>query len=389
MNTGYDVFELPELLHLLWLLPLVIVGIYFTREKELRLFSAFSENWKKIVAHRYSRSSGLLRSSSLILCFVAIVFALARPRLGYVWEEKQTGGVDVLVAVDISKSMLASDLSPNRLERAKREIKDLLRILQGDRIGFLPFSGRAFIHLPLTADYKKMAELFLENIDYELISVGGTNISEALNLATNSLTKSAAHKSQGKAVILITDGEDHSGKLFEAAENAREKGIRVFVVGIGSPEGAPLQLPGGGFLKDKSGNVVVSKLAETDLVKVAEITGGLYVRSVAGDIDLEKIYQDGIKSSGSDNDYGVMRQKIWNEAFQWPVGAAIIFLLLGFVFTPYRKKTIVVLFFGLAGLSSNQSFGEVFSGKSESFKKGLPYLRIENSMMLKPNFQKI
>ena len=322
MNESFETFGNQEYFHLLWIVPILISSFFMSRRKELSILNSFSENWKKLVAHRYSRSFSFVRNLSFVLCFALIVVAMARPRLGYDWQEKPSGGIDILVAIDVSKSMMATDLKPDRLERAKREIVDLMRLLQGDRIGFIPFAGKAFNHLPLTDDYK-MANLFLDNIDFDLISYGGTNISEAINLAVTSLSSASAYNSEGSAIILITDGEDHSGKIFEAANNAKEKGVKVFVVGIGSPEGSPLPLKDGGFLKDSSGNVVVSKLAEDDLIKVAETTGGMYVRSVAGDIDLERLYADGIKGAGEDNVYGNSRQKVWNEGYQYPLAGAL------------------------------------------------------------------
>ena len=310
----------------------------------------------------------------MLTCFCLIVVALARPRMGFKWQEKNTGGIDLLIAVDVSKSMFASDLNPNRLERAKREILDLLRLLKGDRVGFLPFAGRSFIHLPLTDDYK-MARLFLENINNDLISAPGTNIAEAIDLGVTSLTKSAAHNSEGKAIILITDGEDHSGKLFDSAKAAKEKGIRVFVVGIGSPEGAPLLLPDGSYLKDSAGNVVVSKLAENDLVKVAETTGGIYVRSVAGDIDLEKIYLDGIKPSSENNPYGESRQKIWNEIYQWPLGLSLACLVAGFLLTPYRRLVALYCLIIFSGMYPEISEASIFKKENDDFLAGAKLLK--------------
>lgn len=370
-DDGFFLYK--DFFHWFWAGPLLWFAWVYGRKKEMKLLGRFSENWDSLVAHRYSRPLALVRSLCFVATFILIVFALARPRLGFNWQERPKGGTDILLVVDVSKSMLATDLKPNRLERAKREIKDLLLLLKGDRVGYLPFAGKSFIQLPLTDDYK-MAELFLDNITEDLISSGGTNIAEALELATTSLTKSAAYNSEGKVVLLITDGEDHSGKLMAAAKEAKSKGIKVFVVGIGSPEGAPLLLPDGSYLKDSSGNVVVSKLAENDLAQVAELTGGIYVRSVAGDIDLERIYTNGIRSSGDKNAYGDARQKIWNEVFQWFIGGALFFLVLGFFISPYRLKKIALLvvlcFSGLSTFSGTSS-AEAFLPQNKDFEMGV------------------
>ena len=211
-----------------------------------------------------------------------------------------------------------------RLERAKREIADLLNLLDGDRIGLVAFAGTAFVECPLTLDYSA-ASLFLEDIDTDLIPVKGTAIADAITTAVTAFEGGAA---DSRAVILITDGEDHTGRALAAAEEAQRQGVRIFAIGIGKPEGSPIPLARGGFRKDRNGEMILSKLDETTLQKIALTTGGKYVRSVTGDLDLESIYLEGIKTSLVDRDLESSRRKRWEHRFQWFLALALLALFL-------------------------------------------------------------
>ena len=223
-------FAALECLYLLWILPaMLLLAVYSFRKKDqlLRLF-ADTELWDRLMpdVHRRRQTFKFL----LLLAAVALLLtSLLRPRWGFHWEEIKRKGVDIIVAVDVSESMLAEDIQPNRLERAKREITDLVGMLQGDRVGLVAFAGAAFLECPLTLDYGAF-RIFLDYLDTELIPVPGTAVGEAIQTAIRSFS---TERRASKAIILITDGEDHPGEAEKAAEAAKEKGIRIFTIGVG------------------------------------------------------------------------------------------------------------------------------------------------------------
>ena len=257
--------------------------------------------------------------------FVFLFLALTRPQWGYNWEDIKQEGVDIIIALDVSRSMLAEDIKPNRLERAKRKIADLLNMLKGDRVGLVAFAGTSFVQCPLTLDYSA-ARIFLNAIDTDLIPIQGTALGDALR---KSIKAFRTEEKKSKAIILITDGEDQSGLALEAAKEAREAGVKVFTIGIGKEIGAPLPNPdkSRGFLKNKEGEVILTKLDETTLQKISLETGGSYVRSVTGDIDLKTIYFDQISQKVDKKQFKSERRKIWQERFQWFIFSALLFLL--------------------------------------------------------------
>ncbi|MBF0279812.1 MAG: VWA domain-containing protein [SAR324 cluster bacterium] len=247
------------------------------------------------------------------------ILALAQPRWGFQWEEVPHHGVDIIIALDVSRSMLAQDINPNRLTRAKREITDLLNLVEGDRVGLVAFAGTSFLQSPLTLDYRAI-ELFLDGLDTDLISIQGTAIGHALQTSIQAFSDTPR---DARAVILITDGEDHSGNLEGIADMASRAGVKLFIMGIGRPEGAPIPDAKGGFTKHE-GEMVLSKLNEAALQKLALATGGSYVQSITGDLDLEKIYFQDIRSSLVSKELQSTRRQLWNEQFQWFVLVVIL-----------------------------------------------------------------
>ncbi|MDE1043724.1 MAG: VWA domain-containing protein, partial [Nitrospinaceae bacterium] len=261
----------------------------------------------------------------VVLAILFLILALTRPRWGYQWENLHQRGVDVIVALDVSSSMLAEDIKPNRLERAKRKISDLLDMMEGDRIGLVAFAGTSFVQCPLTLDYGA-ARLFLSAIDTQLIPVQGTALGNAIKTSVKAFR---SQEKKSKALILITDGEDQTGKALSAAKLAGDQGVKIYTIGIGGEIGAPLpnSSGAGGFRKNQQGEVILSKLDETTLQQIALETGGSYVRSVTGDIDLNTIYKDQIKKHIEKKELKSERRKIWQERFQWFIFIALIFLV--------------------------------------------------------------
>ena len=275
-----------------------------------------------------SRSpAGWWRHIIVGVSLAALVLALAGVRYGSIEEEVRARGVDIMVALDVSDSMLARDVESDagltRLERAKREILDLLARLDGDRIGLVLFAGDAVLQLPLTLDYEAAA-LFVREVAPELVSTKGTAIAKAIDV---SILAFEAGVAEGRAIILITDGEDTEGDVSASAEKAQETGVRVFGIGVGRSEGAPIPLAGGGFRRDKAGEMVLSRLDEAQLTRIAGLTGGDVVRSTSGDYDLERIYA-AIKTKVTARDLGSRRRVHGKDRYRVLVSFAAIGLML-------------------------------------------------------------
>ncbi len=316
----------PSYLLLLWLVPAMATFYLWSFRHRSRLLEKFASHEMLVrLLPPVSRTRQRAKAALLSTAVVMIILALLRPQWGFHWEEITRRGVDIMVAVDVSQSMLAEDVSPNRLERARRELEDLLDILEGDRVGLIAFAGQAWVQCPLTLDYGAFA-MFLDYLTPDLIPVPGTAIAEAIDLATKRFVDQS---SASRALILVTDGEDHQGKVLEAAKRAKDAGIQIYTIGIGAEQGAPIPSPdGNGFIKDETGEVVMTRLDETTLERVAVETGGAYVRSTTGNLDLEKIYTEGIRSSLDATELESTRQKKWEERFQWPLFVAVLIVML-------------------------------------------------------------
>jgi Ca-activated chloride channel family protein len=318
-----------EALWWLWLVPAVAAFYVYAFRTKARLLARFASHQMLVrLTAGVRRGRRVLKATLILLGLAAALLSLAEVKWGFSWEEVERRGVDVVVALDVSDSMLVEDAGAgddlSRLERAKREIVDLLQLMEGDRIGLVAFAGTAFVECPLTLDYSA-AELFLGAIDTDLIPVKGTDLGAAIRTSLAAFEGSAQ---PSRAIILITDGEDHSGQALAAAEEAATDDVRIFVIGIGRDEGSPIPAPGGGFRRDRSGEMILSRLDEETLQRVALATGGRYVRSVTGDIDLEKIYVQGIKATLQDQELGSRRRQRWEERFQWLLAVALAALML-------------------------------------------------------------
>jgi len=313
----------PSVLWLLWLLPAFAALGWLANRRRREALSSFAD--ERSVQRLLPPEPALrrwVRGGLLGLALVGLIASLAGPRWGFRWEEVQRRGVDLVVALDLSRSMLAEDATPNRLTAAKREIRDLVDLLQGDRVGLVVFAGVAFTQVPLTLDYGAF-EVFLDQMSPSWVPIGGTDLSGAVLQAIETF---AEGERAGRALLLITDGEDHSGRLRSAAAEAKKQGVHVFVVGLGAPEGAPVPDGQGGFIKE-NGTVVLSRLDEPALKELAISTGGSYVRGVAGDLDLRRIYLQDIKGTLEARELSSSRQKRWEERFQWFLLPALLLLV--------------------------------------------------------------
>jgi Ca-activated chloride channel homolog len=269
---------------------------------------------------------GGIGSFCLVTGMILLILALAGPRWGSHYQEVTRKGVDILIALDVSRSMLVQDVEPDRLERARREIADFIQVVQGDRMGLVAFAGAAFTQCPLTLDYGALS-MFLTALDPDMVPVPGTDLGAALQTAMAAFDGRSA---TDKVILLITDGEDNEGRGLEAAREAARRGIKIFVFGIGDPSGGPIPAADGkgGFEKDAQGQLILSRLDEAGLKEIALTTGGTYVRSMAGDLDLDILYFEGIKQRTEAADLKSGKIKVYEERFPLFVLAAFVLLFL-------------------------------------------------------------
>ena len=274
-----------------------------------------------------SRRKQIIKAAFVISAITFLIFTLVQPKWGYHWEDVERRGIDIVVAVDTSRSMLADDIKPNRLEAAKREIKDLIDIIDGDRVGLVAFAGTAFLQCPLTLDYGAFS-LFLDDLDTRLIPVGGTSFGEAINKSMSAFNdKLKKHK----AIVLITDGEDHQGNAMKIAKAAKEKGIIIYTVGVGKKEGAYIKIRDNKgreeLLKDREGKVVKSRLDEVLLNKIAVGTGGAYSPAYGIKWGLANIYTNLIAKM-EDKQLGGRKIRLYENRYQIPLFIALILIVL-------------------------------------------------------------
>lgn len=317
-------FAYPNALFL-YILLLLIVGIFlyagYKRRSDLRKYGSpelLGAMMPEASRHRPQLKFWLTFTA---LCFMVLL--LARPQFGTKVETVKRQGIETVIALDISNSMMAQDVAPNRLERSKNIISRLVDGFEDDKVGLIVFAGDAFIQLPITSDFIS-AKLFLESISPSLITRQGTNIKAAIDMATRSFTP---REGVGKAIIIITDGENHEGGAVEAAKAAAEKGMMVYVMGVGSPEGAPI--PGersNDFRRDKEGNVIVTKLNEQMCQEIAAAGNGVYIR-IDNTSNAQKILQKEVdKLAKADLDTAVYSEH--DEQFQVMAWIAFVLLLL-------------------------------------------------------------
>lgn len=328
-------FEEPTYLYLLLLLPFLAAFYLYSNYRRRKAIRKFGD--PVLMAQLMPDISKYRPDVKFWLVFAAIgLFAvlLARPQFGSKLETVKRQGVEVMIALDISNSMLAQDVQPSRLEKAKRLVAQLVDKMENDKVGMIVFAGDAFTQLPITSDYIS-AKMFLESINPSLISKQGTAIGAAINLATRSFTP---QEGVGRAVIVITDGENHEGGAVEAAKAAAEKGIQVSVLGVGMPDGAPIPVEGtNDFRRDRDGNVVVTRLNEQMCQEIAQAGDGIYVRVDNSNAAQKVIAQEINKMAKADVETQVYTE--FNEQFQ-AVAWIILLLLLAEMLILERKNPL-------------------------------------------------
>ena len=299
------------------------------RRRRIRRFG--DEELVRQLMPSYSVSRIWVKLTLFSIGFFFFVIGLSRPQIGAKLKEHETKGAEIMIALDVSNSMLAEDYSPNRLERAKLAISRLVDKLRDDRIGLIVFAGNSFVQLPITTDYVS-AKMFLNTISTESVPIQGTAIGEAINTAIRSFS---AQSEKSRAVIIITDGENHEDDPVAAAAQAAEMGIRVFTIGVGSPEGKPIPMDGG-LLKDRDGNIVVTRLDESVLQEVAKAGNGLYVRAGNSEFGLNPIIDDIRRME--DERYSSIVFEEFDEQFMYFMAIALFFFMLEMLVGDRRSK---------------------------------------------------
>lgn len=330
-------FETINYLYLLMSIP-VFIGLYIVfdkvKQKKLARFGN-AEIIAKLTQNVSQKQVWVKRSLTLVALFFLYV-AMANPQLGTKMEEIKREGIDVLVALDVSNSMLAEDIAPNRLQKAKYEIREFIKKLQGDRVGLIPFAGTAFTQCPLTLDYAT-ANLFLDLVDQYTIPQQGTSVGSAIRSAIDSFpTKERKYK----ALVLITDGEDHESDILEVSKEAKENGIVIYTIGIGSLEGVPIPHYDDngnkrGFKKDRAGNIVTTKLDVETLQEIASVTGGKFFHVSPDRGELDVIFSE--ISQMEKKELGSKEYTSYEDRFQIFLLIAVLLLFIEF-FTDERRK---------------------------------------------------
>lgn len=281
-----------------------------------------------------------LKFSLYLFILFLLIIALARPQFGSRLEEVKREGIEMIIALDVSRSMLAEDIKPNRLERAKHAIINLVNRMQDDKIGMIVFAGDAYTQLPMTTDYIS-ARLFLANINTEIVSKQGTAIASAIELGMKSFTQD---QEASKVIVIISDGENHEGDAVQAAIQAKQKGIKVYTIGMGSAKGAPIPLSRrsgqGGFMKDRSGEVIISKMDPSMLRKIAQEGDGEFFRASTGNVGLNKLYNDLNDLNKSEIETKVYSE--YEDQFHYFVALSLLLLILDILIlerkNPYMKR---------------------------------------------------
>ena len=338
MESNILRFENPQYLYWLLIIPVLVAIYVLIRLWNKRQFGRFANvKLRSYLVPMFSSARANTKFVIFNLIIALLIIGAANLQSGSKMEKVKREGIDLFLCVDISNSMHAEDIAPNRLERSKQAINKLISKLGGDRIGIIVFAGNAYVQLPITTDYSA-AKMFLSTVDTDLIPTQGTEVGRAIELAI----KSFGENEHNKAIVIISDGEDHeNGDAVKAAQEAAKHGIKIYTIGMGLDEGAPIPLYNKygkktGYKKDKDGNIIITKLDDNILRQIAEIGDGLYVRASNSNVGLDKIYEDINKTEKSEIESNVFTD--YEDQFQWFVGAAILLLIIEILLSSGKKE---------------------------------------------------
>lgn len=315
-------FENPAFLYLLIIIPVIIViRLLEMRKRKLKLKKFGDLSLLKQLMPDVSSSRKSLKFWLMIAALALLIVMLARPQMGTKISQEKRKGIEVIISLDISNSMRAEDVVPSRLDKSKMLVENMVDNFTNDKVGLVVFAGDAFIQLPITSDYVS-AKMFLQNTDPSLIATQGTDLAGAIELSSKSFTQ---QDKVGRAILIITDGEDHEGGAIEAAEKARKNGIRVFFLGVGSTKGSPVPDGNGGYMKDNSGQEVISVLNEEMCKQVAQAGGGAYIHVDNTSLAQRQLNDELTKLQKGDISSVVYSE--YDEQFQ-AVGILVLILLI-------------------------------------------------------------
>ena len=330
-------FAHQEYLYALALIPLFVVLFIFVmlmRNKSLQRFGDI-ELVSRLMPDASTRKP-VLKFILLMIAYTFTVAGIAGPRFGTKLQEVKRKGFEIIIALDVSNSMMAEDIQPNRLERAKQAVSRLIDRLGENKIGLIVFAGEAYTQLPITADYVS-AKMFLSTISPDVVPVQGTAIGAAINLAANSFSPASE---AGKAIIVITDGENHEDNPVEAAQKAAKQGINVYAVGIGSTQGVPIPVRTASgqrdYMKDRSDNIVMTKLDEKTLKELAIAGNGVYIQATSANLGLNTIFDEINKLEKTEYETKIYTD--FAEMFQWSFGAALLFLFVELLISNRKNR---------------------------------------------------
>ncbi|MCP3899207.1 MAG: VWA domain-containing protein [Desulfobacteraceae bacterium] len=375
-------FAYPDMLFLLWVVAIAMgLTIYGIRKQKQIISNFASKASLHSISPRISFTRKWIKGLLLILALLFLCVSISGPLIGFKWKKIEQKGVDIMIALDCSRSMLCQDIKPSRLKRAKREIIDLLRIMKSDRAGLVAFAGRAILQCPLTLDHSAF-NIFLDVLEPDYLPVGGTDIAGAITTCLNSFETDT---NSSKAIILITDGENTSdSSVKEIVKKAAETGVKIFCIGMGSEDGAPIPDKNGGFKKDNNKDMIISKVDEKGLKELAALGNGKYVRSVTGDMDLDLIYSQGIRQEMEKKTLKSFRQKVWENRFQWFLLPCIMLLLAELLISREKKGNnllmILIVMFTFSMFNTSLSYAGIGTkiGVGSDTKEGIKAFEEKN-----------
>lgn len=326
-------FERPDILYLLILIPIFLLWFLILQRQKRNRMKLFGDNdLLSVLMPNKSKRRPNIKLLFLSIAFIFFIVGLANPQIGSKLEEMKRQGVEIVIALDVSNSMMAEDIKPNRLERAKRTISQLIDKLHGDKVGLIVFAGKAYIQMPTTTDYRA-AKMFLSSISPGIVPVQGTAIGEAIELGIASFTE---ENDKNKVLLVITDGENHEEGAIKLAEEATQKGIHVYTIGMGLPKGTPIPVMDRygrkDYRRDKSGEIVITKLNETMLQQIASAGEGEYIPAT----QLDNLMDDIQKMDKQEFESKIYSD--YEDRFQYFFGLALFFLFLEMILLSRKNK---------------------------------------------------
>ena len=320
-----------DFLYFLALIPLIAIGLYFYNRWQKKSIEKFGdENLVTELMQNHSKARKNIKNTLFIFSIAFLIIGISNPQIGTKMEEVKREGVDLMIAIDLSHSMMAQDIKPNRLERAKQAISRLIDKLEGDRIGLVVFAGEAYVQLPITTDYSA-AKLFLSTVNTSIIPTQGTKIGNAIDLCIKSFDQ---ENNQNKAIIIITDGENHDEEAISSAKIAQEQNIYIHTLGMGLTKGGPIPIYNkygstSEFRKDREGNIIITKLNETILKEIAQAGMGTYIRANNSKSGLSVLFDEINKMEKKE--IGTMIFTNYKDRFQIFIGISLILLILNLI----------------------------------------------------------